>query len=307
MKKTGKATVLWLLIEMSFAATAADHTVETPAAEQRKSESLHFPDHPRAKERNASKGTPSIDEYDSLNTGDNRSDTVSKPATANWSNNKSQAISHDFWIFDADILLFNDDDGDGYSWGIDLLFDADTIYNEAQVYAAVYLSYEGGPWNEYAVTQDFTLFGASGNDEYGLVTELLSGYPTGDYDLLIELFDTLDGSFVASFGPEDSSELSFLPLEDFGRDAPITETRITVSHGGGGATGVWMLLVLVAGRLITRRTMWAAFRTGCPHIAQYTDVQERTNFNSPRSANPNSRQMTPTQPAQATLPAEPSA
>ena len=142
-----------------------------------------------------------------------------------------------------------DDDDDGYFYGVDLLFDADTIYSSADVYAAVYLSFEGGPWNEYAVTDDFTINGASGTDEFVLVTELMSGYPTGSYDLLIELFDSYDGAFVASFGPEDSSGLVFLPLEDFGRDAPVVEQRVVVTHsGGGGAIGIWFLLGLIAMR-----------------------------------------------------------
>ena len=105
------------------------------------------------------------------------------------------------------MILFSDDDRDGYYYGIDLLIDADTIYSEADVYAVVYLSLDGGPWNEYAATEDFTLFGASGDDAYVLVTELMSGYPRGSYDLLIELFDAWDGSFLASLGPEESSEL----------------------------------------------------------------------------------------------------
>ena len=138
-------------------------------------------------------------------------------------------------------------------WSL-ILFDADTIYNSAEVYAAVYLSYEGGPWNEYAVSEDFILFGSSSNDDYVLVTELMSGYPTGDYDLLIELFDAVDGAFLASFGPEDSSELSYLPLEDFNRDAPIIETRVTVTRGGGGgALGIWMLLAMFGGRVYLNR------------------------------------------------------
>jgi hypothetical protein len=160
------------------------------------------------------------------------------------------SVDHDFWIFDADVDLFNDDDGDGFFHGIDLLFDADTIYSAAEVYAVVYLSLDFGPWNEYGVTEDFWIFGASGTDEYLLVTELMSGYPTGDYDLLIELFDAVDDSFLASFGPEDSSALSFLPLEDFNRDEPIAGTAVAVSHGGGGAADAWtigiLLLFLVA-------------------------------------------------------------
>lgn len=145
--------------------------------------------------------------------------------------------SDDFWFYDADVKLFNDDDRDGYYHGIDLLFDADTIYEAADVYAVVYLSLEGGPWNEYAVTSDFTLYGATSDDEYVIVTELESGYPAGSYDLLIELYDAVDGSFLAEFGPVDTSALSFLPLEDFQRDAPIVEEVVVVGHrhGGGGA------------------------------------------------------------------------
>jgi len=79
----------------------------------------------------------------------------------------------------------------------------------------------------------------------------MSGYPRGDYDLLIELFDANDNSFLVSFGPDESSELSLLPLEDFGRDEPLAHTQVVVSHGGGGASGGWtigfLLLILVVG------------------------------------------------------------
>ena len=101
------------------------------------------------------------------------------------------------WFYDAWVDLYADVDNDGYYSGIDLTFDADTIYSVAEVYAVVYLSYELGPWNEYAVTEDFTILGSSGTDEYFIETDLVAGYPTGDYDILIELFDTFDNAFVA--------------------------------------------------------------------------------------------------------------
>ena len=63
---------------------------------------------------------------------------------------EKQKAGNDFWFYAADVVLFNDDDFDGYYWGIDLLFDADTYYDVADVYAVVYLSYQGGPWNEFA-------------------------------------------------------------------------------------------------------------------------------------------------------------
>ncbi len=158
----------------------------------------------------------------------------------------ARALAGDFWIYDADVILFGDDDGDGYFYGIDLLFDADTIYASAPVYAVLYLSLNGGPWNEYTATEDFRINGSSANDEYVVVTELQSGYPTGDYDILIELFDANTGEFLADFGPESSSALSFLGLEDFNRDAPVFDRPVTVSSGsgGGGAAGLLTLGLL---------------------------------------------------------------
>ena len=74
--------------------------------------------------------------------------------------------SDDFWFYSADVLLFNDHDVDGHFHGIDLLFDADTYYLQAEVYAVVYLSLDGGPWTEYTATDNFTLFGSSADDEF---------------------------------------------------------------------------------------------------------------------------------------------
>jgi hypothetical protein len=165
---------------------------------------------------------------------------LSKPGAAT-----AQAPNTDFWFYTADVELFNDHDGDGYFHGIDLLFDADTWYTFADVYAVVYLSLDGGPWNEYAVTEDFTLYGASSEDEYIIVTELVSGYPAGSYDVLIELFDAYDNTFLAWFGPEDTSELAFLPLEDADRDAAVIPEVIVVNrHHGGGSTGLLAILIL---------------------------------------------------------------
>jgi len=201
-------------------------------------------------------GSSTTDEYAALTTDGERTARRSGQQTSKSSGTASVAAAtlFDFWIYDANVVLFSDDDRDGHYYGIDLWFDADTIYSVADVYAVVYLSYEGGPWNEYAVTEDFTIFGADSDDEYVLITELMSGYPRGDYDILIELFDAYDSSYLASFGPDDSSALGFLPLEDFNRDTPVvTEVSVSVSHGsGGGATGFWLMLALLA--IIVRRS-----------------------------------------------------
>ena len=204
---------------------------------------------------------PSRDEYQALTLSGIRNKPTRASGELKFSGNEKKApgsqaqaatLNTDFWFYTADVELFTDRDGDGYYAGIDLLFDADTFYDIADVYAVVYLSYEYGPWNEYAETENFTILGTTSADEYIIETDLVEGYPTGNYDILIELYDAYDNALVASFGPEDTSELSILPLEDLGRDAPATTTQIVVNSGGGGSLS-WFLLLGLAGVAARRR------------------------------------------------------
>ena len=186
------------------------------------------------------------DAYDALERDGERDGKVSALEQRQSTVLQAAALNTDFWFYDALITLFSDADRDGYFTGIELVFDADTIYTTAEVYAVVYLSYDYGPWNEYAATDDFAIYGTSSSDEYVIETELVSGYPTGAYDILIELYDTYDGALVASYGPEDSPELSLLPLEDTTYDGPAgTTTRVVVNTGGGGSAS-WALLLSLA-------------------------------------------------------------
>lgn len=156
-----------------------------------------------------------------------------------------------FWIYDAATLLFHDYDNDGYYTRLELEFDADTNFVSADVYARLFLSLDGGPWNEYTTTAIFTIHGSSGTDDYFVDTDLVSGYPAGSYDLLIELYDAYDGQFVTSFGPAESSELFDLPLEDQKADSVIISSPVSHSHGGGGATG-WLAALFLAALLLIR-------------------------------------------------------
>jgi hypothetical protein len=198
---------------------------------------------------NPTAAAESKEAHDALVTSGTRNagDTRGSASTASQGTAMAKPGSFNFWFYEADVILFNDDDADGFYHGIDLLFDVDTNYASADVYAVLYLSLDGGPWNEYGITDDFTIFGTSGADEYVMVTELMSGYPTGSYDLLIELFDAYDGAFLASFGPADTSELGYLPLEDFNRDAPAPEVQVVVNEGsgGGGAIDGWFIAMFL--------------------------------------------------------------
>jgi len=196
----------------------------------------------------------SRDEYGALAVSGTRSGKTRSSATAKTSSVQAKSPNTDFWFYLVDVDLYADNDRDGFYSGVDLLFDVDTYYSVADIYAVAYLSLEGGPWEEYAVTEDFTIFGSSGTDDYVVVTDLVSGYPTGDYDLLIEVFDADTGEFLAFTGPEDTSELAFLPLEDMNRDVlTVGDTRVTVNHGGGGSLDLLLLFLMGLVAMVYRR------------------------------------------------------
>jgi hypothetical protein len=244
---SGRASFAALLV-FCMAGPAAAGDAEAPEAEIRQSTTLYYDKGGRA--RTSLKARTS-DAFDPLVTNGLR--RKPGPAATGGKTSSSTAAaksSNDFWFYHADVQLFSDDDNDGYFYGIDVLFDADTYFEVADVYAVLYLSYEGGPWNEYAVTETFSIYGATSDDEFVVVTELESGYPTGSYDILIELYDTYDGAFVADIGPEDDSALGFLPLEDFNRDDPRRDDHH--HHGGGGSLGFPTALLFAAMLVATR-------------------------------------------------------
>jgi hypothetical protein len=139
-------------------------------------------------------------------------------------------------IFDAYTEISRDDDDDGYYHHLKVVFDADTSGEEVWVYARLYLSLEGGPWNHYYTTEMFPVEGYVSDDEYEVVTRLLDGYPTGYYDVLIELYDGDEDLLVVNYGPYEDGDLAVLPLEDYYRDDYY-------DYGGGGAAVIMPLLL----------------------------------------------------------------
>jgi len=138
-------------------------------------------------------------------------------------------------------------------------FDADTIYTYSYVYAEIYVSADGTAWELLYSTQDFDIWGSDPDDDYEVETELISGYSTGLYDVLIELYDADTGELVDEFGPNESPEFSLLPLEDSGRDgAPVPPPDYGYDyddhdHDGGGGAVSWLGLAGLLGALALRR------------------------------------------------------
>src|SRR5262245_38168704 len=162
----------------------------------------------------------------------------------------------DSWIFEASVETFYDNDGDGYFHYLRVRFDADTVNTMSNVYAEIYLSADGEAWEFLTDTKDFTIWGTAPDDDYEVETELVSGYSTGKYDVLIELHDSQEGVLIDEFGPRESAELAVLPLEDSARDGIVPPPPPPVDtdddDGGGGAVS-WLALLSLAGAAFARR------------------------------------------------------
>ena len=144
------------------------------------------------------------------------------------------ANRHDqlFEIYDADVQLISDLDGDGYHHAINVVFDVDVSYDSATVYAKLYLSREGEPWSQYFTTDLFQIHGDEYADTYEVETELVDGYPPGYYAVLVEIY-SLDHAYMVASEVLDYYYLGRdLALEDLYWDEP--------HYGAHGEVGVYV-------------------------------------------------------------------
>ena len=125
-----------------------------------------------------------------------------------------------FQIFDAGSTLRRDRDGDGYHSEFQIRIDADVQFGDALVYAKLYIRRVGSndDWRLYHVTDDFWIHGQSGNDDYFVTTTLDDGFPTAEYDVLVDLYESGYNGIVATLSAYDDVSLAYLPLEESGLD-----------------------------------------------------------------------------------------
>ncbi|MFT6124363.1 MAG: hypothetical protein ACJAV0_000498, partial [Shewanella sp.] len=125
---------------------------------------------------------------------------------------------------------------------------------QADVFAELYLSQDGGPWIHYYSTDVFTLHADSSNDDYEVLTTLASGYQADHYDVLIDLYELGYADPVATISSDESNALYALPLESSDRDAVyVEEIYIETEHSGGALS--WLSIGLLAGVIGFRRRL----------------------------------------------------
>ena len=169
----------------------------------------------------------------------------------------SEIHNADFSIYDASTELISDFNNDGFYHRFNVLIDVDTVFDTAYIYVKLYLSYEGGPWNFYAISDNYHIHGDSELDSFIIETELADGFPPGYYDVRIEVYDADYDAWLLSYGPYDDASLSALPLEDSYHDDNDTvviypvETEIVFAGHGGSMS--WLLMVVPVLIAVTRQ------------------------------------------------------
>ncbi|MDH3590130.1 MAG: choice-of-anchor H family protein [Gammaproteobacteria bacterium] len=179
-----------------------------------------------------------------------------RPKTAYSGKDKQHAVGTEnvtccaYRIYSTRTQLFDDMDHDGFFSYLRVSMDIDTDYFDADLFLQVYLRGTTGGWLQVFDSDVFTIYGSSGLDDYEVETELLSGFASDYYDVLIEVYDAYTGDLVLEYGPAESPALSLLAMEDIIRDSrPLPP--IAFSSGGGGGT-----LSLPAIALLLSLALW---------------------------------------------------
>jgi hypothetical protein len=183
-------------------------------------------------------------------------------ATDKFSAQSTQSTNYArFEIYDASSRLFEDFDYDGFYQTFSVTFDADVFgqYSgtRARVFADLYLSRDGGPWELYFTTDAFTIRDDISEDEFEVLTTLESGYISANYDVLVDLYEVGYSDIVAKISSDDVNDLYALPLESADRDEYIVVESVSTSvqiSAGSGSVYALFLLVLALGVRIRQRS-----------------------------------------------------
>lgn len=160
---------------------------------------------------------------------------------------QAKAFNQEFWIFDAWVEFYSDNDRDGYFNHFSVEFDADTEYAAAQVYARLYLG-KDEVFKEYHSTTHFNIFSDNSDDSFVVESELLNGFSSAEYEVLIELYDAYSDELVAVYDGNKDADLYLLSLESQEYETP----QVIVVREHGGSVSLWGLM-LIPLLLITRQ------------------------------------------------------
>lgn len=120
-------------------------------------------------------------------------------------------------VYDVWFDMLGDTDGDGYYHQFDVNFDLDTLYSHQRVYVIGKL--HGNTSQVLFQTEPYTLNGDSGSDSYQARVLLTDGYPSGQYELSLTVYDADSHAQLLHYDSQDNYRLASLYLEDSSRES----------------------------------------------------------------------------------------
>jgi len=146
----------------------------------------------------------------------------------------------DFWIYDSFVSFTVDIDYDGYYSSFTLEFDVDTVYTSAPIYAVIYTS-TSDVFTPFYTTNIYNINGDNTQDAIIIENNLVTGFPSNDYELMVMIYDADTDEVVAVSDGTDDADLAYLSLESENYEYVETVDVVVIEHGG--ALGI----LLVAG------------------------------------------------------------
>lgn len=153
----------------------------------------------------------------------------------------------DFWIYDSFVTLTVDLDYDGYYSSFTLEFDVDTVYLSAPIYAVIYTS-TSDVFTPFYTTEVYNINGDNTQDAIIVENQLVTGFPSNDYELMVMIYDAETDEVVAVTDGTDDADLAILSLESENYEYVETVEVVVIENGGALGIGLIAGLCLLAYR-----------------------------------------------------------
>ena len=131
------------------------------------------------------------------------------------------------WIVSVGSSVYSDFDNDGFFTHFNLPFDADVDYGDEWVFASILLRTGEADYELFHTSDIFEIHDSSSFDKYRLESELVRNYPTGYYDVRIELRQAYNDSLLDVVDASSNRTLFALPLES--SDSGITQATLSTN------------------------------------------------------------------------------
>jgi hypothetical protein len=95
-------------------------------------------------------------------------------------------------------------------------------------------------FKEYHTTANFSIFSDNSDDSFVVESELLNGFSSAEYEVLIELYDASSDELVAVYDGNNDADLYLLSLES----KEYESVQVVVIREHGGSVSLWSFLLL---------------------------------------------------------------